>query len=309
MERLRKILDLEGPPARGRALRVGYVSAISIAAVLLGVGLAVYGRMREWHCLGPWRGWMETIPIVAMSYGTLLLLSAAIVESRVRHVHAAAWARRARELDDLVAAFTDRQERDYEALSARLHDDIGASLAAARFEADASLSRPGGDPEVQRRMLEALDRAIGEVRGLSSVLFPRMIAQFGLRAGLDEIAERLRAGGLTVELDIDPAIAVAKGPLALLLARAVQEALVNARRHGRATRVRVRLARIGDRVEGSIEDNGTGWPAGASDGVGLSLLRERLIRQGGSLTTGDAPGGGARLAFETPLGDVGRAAV
>lgn len=308
MEHLRKLLVFEKPPSGGRALRVGYVSAISTAAVLLGVGLLVYGRMRAWHGLGPWRDWMETIPVVAMSYGTLLLLAAAVVESRVRHVHAAAWVRRARELDDLVAAFTDRQEREYEALSTRLHDDIGASLAAAKFEADAALAHPGVDADIRRRMLEALDRAIGEVRGLSSVLFPRMIAQFGLRAGLDEIAERLRAGGLEVAIEVDPALAGVKGSLALLLARAVQEALVNARRHGGATRVRVRLALRGERVEGCIEDNGSGWPAEAADGVGLSLLRERLVRQGGTLTTGEAPGGGARLAFDVPVGDSGRAA-
>jgi signal transduction histidine kinase len=307
MERLRKLLDIEGPPAEGRALRVGYVSAIAIAAVLLGVGLAVYGRMREWYCLGFWRNWMETIPVVAMSYGTLLLLSAAIVESRVRHVHAAAWARRARELDDLVAALTARQEREYETLGTRLHDDIGTSLAAAKFEADAALSHASVDADARRRLLEALDRVIGEVRGLSSVLFPRMISQFGLRAGLDEIAERLRAGGLAVAIEIDPGIADVKGPLALLLARAVQEALVNARRHGGATRVRVRLARGGERIEGCIEDNGSGWPAGAADGVGLSLLRERLVRQGGTLTTGCAPGGGAQLCFVLPAG-TGRAA-
>lgn len=303
MERLRKLLGADAPQAGGRAARVGYVTAIAIAAVLLALGLAVYGRMRAWHGFGPWYDWMEMILVAAMSYGTLLLLAAAIIESRVRHVHASAWARRARELDALIAAFTARQEQDYEKLSGQLHDDIGATLAAAKFEADAALSHSGADADARRRLLEALDRAIGEVRGLSAVLFPRMIARFGLCAGVAEIAERLRGGGLEVELTLDPAVDQGNAEVALLLARAVQEGLVNAKRHGNAKRVGVRLALRERRIEGCVEDDGCGWPKHARDGVGLSLLRERLRRLGGTLHTEPNPGGGARLCFTLPVGE------
>lgn len=302
MERIKNLLNSDARfDGSDCASKVGYFLAISVAVMLLTVGLAVYGRMCHWHGVGPWHNWMEFIPVAAMSYGSLFLLATAVVELRVKHAHAVAWARRARELDSLVAKFTVRQDQEYEALSSRLHDDVGALLAAAKFETEAALSHPGIDPAVRQRTLEALGRAIGEVRSLSAIVFPRMIAQFGLHAGLDEIAGRLRAGGLVVDLKIDPAVERVTGNVALLLARAVQEALVNSRRHGAATRVLIRLTYRAGRVEGSVEDNGSGWPDPVGDGVGLSLLRERLRRLGGSLLTEDAPSGGARLGFEVPV--------
>ncbi|MDD5706163.1 MAG: histidine kinase [Kiritimatiellae bacterium] len=301
MERLIKMLDADAPRVDTRVVRVGYVVAITLAALLLCVGLAVYGRMREWHGMGPWRDWMGSIPAVAMSYGTLLLLAAAIVESRVRHVHAAAWARRARELDGLVAALTDRQEKEYEALSGRLHDDVGAVLAAARFEADAALAKPGADAAARQRLLDTLDHAIGEVRGLSATLFPRMVAQFGLSAGLREIAQRFEAAGMRVLLEIDPAADRVGPELARVLARAAQEGLVNARRHGQAGQVRIRLEQCGGRIEGLIEDNGSGCGENAHEGLGLSLLRERLRRLGGQMRIEPRPEGGAALILSVPV--------
>ena len=309
MERMRLLWNTDVPyDGAGRASRAGYSAAGAIAVMLLALGLVVYGRMRQWHAVGPWYNWMEFIPVAAMSYGSLFLLATAFSAVRIKQVHAAAWTQRARELDTLVAKFTVRQDQEYETLSGRLHDDVGALLAAAKFEAEAALSHPGIDPAARRRMLETLSRAISEVRGLSAVLFPRMIAQLGLRTGLKEIAERLNGGSLEVDLDIDPAVERVTGNAALLLARAVQEALVNAHRHGGATRVLVKLTYRAGRVEGSVEDNGSGWPDSIGKGVGLSLLRERLRQQNGTLQTGDAPGGGARLSFDVPVDGLGHVA-
>ncbi|MGI5430011.1 sensor histidine kinase [Streptomyces sp. CA-179760] len=83
--------------------------------------------------------------------------------------------------------------------------------------------------------------------------------------------------------------------------RVVQEALTNVRRHAAdATRVTVRLARSGDRVEVTVTDDGHGGTqlpeAAHGGGFGLVGLTERVTALGGELRAG--PRGG-------PAGEAG----
>ncbi len=89
----------------------------------------------------------------------------------------------------------------------------------------------------------------------------------------------------------------------------IREALVNAVRHGDATKVEIRL--VGEtpgRLDIRIRDNGHGFPfRGRFDQDELALmeagprmLRERVVARGGSLTLESAPGG-ARLDIAMPI--------
>ena len=301
MDHLFKQLELERPPGPSRALHVGVIAATALAILLLAIGLFVYGRMREWYQVGPWYEWMVTIPGLAMSYGTLLLLSIAIVDARIRQNNSAAWARRARELDDLVAELTERQEQGLEDLSARLHDDIGAKLVAIKLEAESGLEKLGLDEDARRLSLESLDAVLNDVRGLSATLYPRMATRLGLHAGLSEIADRIRVGGLEVSLEVSDELTDVTGATAMILVRFVQEALINAHRHGAATKIDVSLTCSDATIQGYVLDNGVGWPAEISYGIGLSLLRERFRRMGGSITASSPVGmKGAKLEMELP---------
>ena len=81
------------------------------------------------------------------------------------------------------------------------------------------------------------------------------------------------------------------------------EALSNAARHARATRVEVTLRALAGRVVLSVADDGVGIPEGGRRS-GLRNLAERAERVGGALTLGpaDGEGGGTRLVWEAPLG-------
>jgi signal transduction histidine kinase len=75
----------------------------------------------------------------------------------------------------------------------------------------------------------------------------------------------------------------------------IQESLVNSFRHGKATRIRVSLTRRASGLELLITDNGVGAD-GFKEGIGLSGMRERLSRLGGSLAAGPTAGGFAVTA-------------
>lgn len=89
--------------------------------------------------------------------------------------------------------------------------------------------------------------------------------------------------------------------------RIVQEALNNARRHARATRVRVEVARTAEAEPGGgelrvrIADDGIGLPARPRAGVGMSSMRERAAELGGSCTVTAPDIGGTVVEARFPL--------
>jgi len=100
------------------------------------------------------------------------------------------------------------------------------------------------------------------------------------------------------------------------LARVVQEALVNVRKHSGAAHVFVRLTRDGDICRLSIDDDGCGFPFSgqlfqhdhAYDRVGPRVIRERVRLIGGEIDVESAPASGqgpsgARINVRIPLVD------
>ena len=85
---------------------------------------------------------------------------------------------------------------------------------------------------------------------------------------------------------------------------ATQEALNNAVKHGRPSRVRLRVAAAGNRLSLSLEDDGCGFnPAARLAGRnGLENMRQRLESVGGSFQLTSAPGRGTRIHFDVALG-------
>jgi signal transduction histidine kinase len=83
-----------------------------------------------------------------------------------------------------------------------------------------------------------------------------------------------------------------------------QEALANAGRHARATRVRLELTREGDTVRLSVEDNGGGFNPemlARSSGHGLDNMMERAKTVGGEIRILSEPRKGAKIHVVIPL--------
>ena len=85
---------------------------------------------------------------------------------------------------------------------------------------------------------------------------------------------------------------------------ATQEALTNAVKHGRPTRVRLHMAMVGNRLTISLEDDGCGFSLGAKtvESNGLENMRQRIESVGGNFQLTSAPGGGTRIQFDVAVG-------
>ncbi len=106
--------------------------------------------------------------------------------------------------------------------------------------------------------------------------------------------------GLEVTLSLGNLPNALSQELSLALYRTVQEALTNAVRHGKASRVRVIFQVDGEELRLTITDNGRG-AFEVVKGIGLAGMEERLGALGGSVSVGRAPEGGFSVAVQVPM--------
>jgi signal transduction histidine kinase len=122
----------------------------------------------------------------------------------------------------------------------------------------------------------------------------------GLAPALEQLVERHRLSGLTIELQIDP-LPDLPSTLASALYGVAVEALRNVVRHADATQCSVALDRTGTELLLSIVDNGAGIAPDAVSGVGLQSMRERADAIGATLRVEPARPHGTRVELAADL--------
>ncbi|WP_238007438.1 histidine kinase [Dactylosporangium sp. AC04546] len=153
--------------------------------------------------------------------------------------------------------------------------------------------------ETGRETLAALRRTLGTLRRTDPDAEGVPLAPSSGLAGLTQLAERSRAGGLHIGLHTEVPAAL-PADLDLAAYRIVQESLTNVTRHAHATRCDVRVTTEADSLRIEVTDNGRGGPIGAG-GHGVAGMRERVGLLGGEFTAGPRPDGGFRVAATIPL--------
>ena len=162
-------------------------------------------------------------------------------------------------------------------------------------------TRPAGAD----RMIDGGREAMTEMRRLVDVLAPRRRAgdnggELGPPPGLadlPELCDRLRAGGLPLDVHIDVAMQPRR-TAGITAYRIVQEALTNVVKHAGqvATRVDIRGTSPAARSAGHQRPGLPRLRAGlGSGGHGLDGIRRRAALFGGEVFAGPVPGGGYAL--------------
>jgi signal transduction histidine kinase len=142
------------------------------------------------------------------------------------------------------------------------------------------------------RILQGCQDLIGEVRGISHGLYPPLLESVGLAAAVREMAGRL-VSPVPIRVECSPAVETLRWPIEVEIAlfRIAQEALGNAIRHSRATRIKVALEYRRRTAVLSIRDDGVGFdPRAKGVGLGLSTMRDRAQTIGGELRVVSRPG-------------------
>ncbi|MCF3133808.1 sensor histidine kinase [Streptomyces olivochromogenes] len=202
-------------------------------------------------------------------------------------------------------------------IAREVHDVVAHTLSVMVIQAGAADDVFTERPEQARQALRAIETgarsALGELRLLLRAFRPdegedgagEQRAPGPSLARLDELADTVRATGMTVHVHREGATEGLSAAVDLAAYRIVQEALTNTLRHAPgADEVSVRVTTEQECVQVTVIDNGLtsqGRSVAAGAGRGLVGMKERARLVGGSLRAGPLPGGGFEVAARLPV--------
>ncbi|MFE5395301.1 sensor histidine kinase [Streptomyces sp. NPDC056568] len=193
-------------------------------------------------------------------------------------------------LVDAFEAERRRIERD-------LHDGAQQRLVALTMALGlARLDAPPGPLADQlAKAHEEAGKALGELRELIHGIHPKVLADYGLAAAVEDAADR-SAVPVDVHLELPGRLPQAVEAAAYFV---VCEALANVARHSGAERAEVAGGHRGGRLFLAVRDDGRGG-AEAGAGSGLTGLADRVSVLDGRLSLSSPPGGPTLLRVEIP---------
>jgi signal transduction histidine kinase len=204
--------------------------------------------------------------------------------SRVRLVQADDAARRRLERD-----LHDGVQQQLVGLLARL------GLARNQLRRDASVT----EATLREAQVDA-QRVLESVQELARGIHPAILTDRGLIEAVKERATRM-----TVPVEVDTSGVPVDARFSAELEGAayffVSEALANVIKHADATRVQVHFHTDLGRLVVDVEDDGSGFDAGAVKQSGLRGLRDRIEAQGGQVELASRPGKGTALKMILPV--------
>ncbi|EWC58449.1 two-component system sensor kinase [Actinokineospora spheciospongiae] len=222
---------------------------------------------------------------------------------------------------DLLETERDQQARiavadERTRIARELHDVVAHAVSVIVVQADGAAYAVRTQPEAAEQALAVISttgrEALTELRRLLGVLRSDgtgsgRAPQPGTRS-ISELAERVRATGVPVRLDLAGELDSLPAGVGLGVYRIVQEALTNTIKHaGPGARADVLVSRVGDRVELDITDRGPGLGTApgltTGGGNGLIGMRERANVFGGTLQAGPRPEGGWRVRAVLPVAE------
>ena len=195
-------------------------------------------------------------------------------------------------------------EHERHAIAREIHDDVGGSLTALKFDLDWIGRR--SSPEVRQRVLSAVDTVTAAIEASQRIMHnlrPAILEQ-GLVAALQWMASRFeKRSGIVCAFGCRHEALVLPAGVPLVAYRTAQEALTNVSKHSMATRVGIDLSLTGGVLSLEISDNGRGLSAqdlAKAQSFGIRGLKERALTVGGwvDLSSGSA---GTTLILSVPL--------
>ncbi|TDW88293.1 histidine kinase [Kribbella pratensis] len=193
---------------------------------------------------------------------------------------------RARLMDE-VNAERQRLERD-------LHDGAQQRLIAIGMRVrSVQYQLSPGVPAYREldEVVETLEHTVAELRRIAHGVRPSRLDD-GLAVALrDLVADSTLPVDLVVpELEVGESAATT-------VYFTVGEAIANALKHARATRISISVGVTDQVLRAVVRDDGVG---GAREGFGLTSLRDRVASVGGEFTVDSPPGAGTSITVEIP---------
>ena len=208
-------------------------------------------------------------------------------------------------LSELAQHLQTSVEMERAAIAREIHDDVGGSLSALKFDL-AWLAKHAPTPELKQRLdsaMETVTHALEASQRIMHNLRPAILEQ-GLVAALQWLASRFeRRTGIACHFRTNHDNPQLPAGVPLVAYRTAQEALTNVSKHAQATRVSIDLSLAQRVLSLEVSDNGRGLSGEDLAKVrsfGIRGLHERAMTVGGWVDLSSGPTG-TTLILSIPL--------
>jgi signal transduction histidine kinase len=264
-------------------------------------------RLQSNEGIGAWTddraAW--TFTIEPMFYQTYWFYAASVLALGMAAV--AIWRLRSRQLRKTIEAAYGERLR----IGREIHDTLLQSLVGITLQLDAAYhdatERSARLPATLLAMRRQIETYIVETRESIWNLRSASLDRDDLVGAMRAAAEKLTRGEVDLTFDVSGQPRRGRPEVETHALRIGQEAIMNAVRHARASRVRVELGFDDRHIRVTVTDNGKGFDVSQAlsgdmaDHYGLLTMQERAAEAGGALRIESRPGDGTTVQVELPL--------
>ena len=204
-------------------------------------------------------------------------------------------------------------EREQQRIAQDLHEGLSQQLAGISCLSNTLVGklaeRGGAEGELAAKISRLLDRAVAQSRDLAHGLQPVAPEPNGLMTVLDELADHVSdLFGIQCRFECPQPVLLKDNSVATHLYRIAQEAVTNAVRHGKATRIEVSLRAAPQEIMLAVRNDGARFKKSRQRraGMGLGIMSYRAGKIGGHVVVQPGANGGAEVICTVPRANGGR---
>ncbi|HKW28755.1 MAG TPA: PAS domain S-box protein [Verrucomicrobiae bacterium] len=230
-----------------------------------------------------------------------LELSARLVSQAGQNAEVESMARNITERKRLEREILEISNREQRRIGHDLHDGVCQQLAAIAYRMDImadQLQEKGlAESSEVEKIGGLVNETITQTRRVARGLFPVRLEENGLVSAIEEFAANAESlFNIQCQFSCDKLFLGVENSVSLHLYYIIQEAVLNAVKHGKATRIQISITHDLDHFVLAIRDNGTGFQSpGSSTGMGIRIMRYRSSVIGSTLDLKSTPGQGTQI--------------
>jgi signal transduction histidine kinase len=198
------------------------------------------------------------------------------------------------------------EEQERTRLAKDLHDGLGGMLSGIKYSFNTmkgNLIMTPDNAQAFERSMDMLDSSIKEMRRVAHNMMPEALVKFGLNTALKDFCNDInQSGALQVSYQsIGLESAEIAQTTSISVYRIVQELINNTMKHASAKSAIVQVAKSGNQLTVTVEDDGKGFNAAVLDqpiGMGWSNIKSRVDFLKGKLDIQSTPATGTSVHIE-----------
>ncbi len=221
----------------------------------------------------------------------------------------AALERSNKELRLLASRLTLAEEHERRRIAQQVHDRIGQSMSLCSIQLGRLINLSTSDAFTQRlkEIQNTVKEILEETRMFVFEISPNVLYDFGVEIALERLATILgQRHDILISYNDDSKTKHLDEDTRVMLFQMTRELLVNAIKHAKAHKIKIRTMREGNTIRVTVQDDGVGFDTTilknkGLGGLGLFSISERLTQIGGYAQVKSKIGSGTVITITAPL--------